>query len=175
MPTFRKALLVLAALVAAILLYAAGRPDNFRIERSLVMHATPERIYPLISDLHQWQHWSPWEKLDPKLQRSYEGSGQGASYAWSGNDKVGSGSMTITALQPGQRIVLALHFIQPFEASNQAEFTLTPEAGGTRVSWAMTGPNPYLAKVMQIFFDMDAMVGKDFESGLDNLRRITEQ
>lgn len=177
MSILKKIALVLAILVAVILLYATTKPDVFRVERSTVIAAPPEKIFPLINDLHQWVAWSPWEKLDPALKREYSGSasGQGAAYAWEGNNKVGAGSMTITDSLPAVRIAMDLHFIKPFEASNTAEFTLTPVDNGTRVSWRMEGPNPYIAKVMQVFFSVDTLVGKDFENGLANLKRVAEQ
>ncbi len=177
MPILKRLALIVTVAIVALLLYATTRPDSFQIERSLVINAKPEKIFPLINDLHQWTSWSPWEGLDPALKREYSGSasGQGARYAWSGNDKVGAGSMTITASQPMTHIAMDLHFIQPFEARNVAEFTLTEGANGTRVSWRMTGPNPYIAKVMQVFFSVDAMVGKDFEAGLAKLRQVAEQ
>ncbi len=176
MSILRKILLVLVVLTTAILLYATTKPDSFRIERSLVVQAPAEKIFPLINDLHQWQAWSPWEGLDPDLKRHYSGnaSGHGAVYAWDGNSKVGAGSMTITASQPPAHIVIDLRFLRPFEARNEAEFILAPEAGGTRVTWRMTGPNPYIAKVMQVFFSPDALVGKDFETGLDKLKHLSE-
>lgn len=177
MSILKRLALIITVAIVAVLLYATTRPDSFQVERSVVIAAKPEKIFPLINDLHQWTAWSPWEHLDPALKREYSGSvsGQGASYAWSGNNKVGSGSMTITASQPATHIAMDLHFIQPFEARNTADFTLTEGANGTRVTWRMAGPNPYIAKVVQIFCSVDAMVGKDFETGLARLRQVAEQ
>ena len=132
---------VLVVVVAALLIYAATLPDSFRIERSAVLKAPPEKIFALINDFHPWPAWSPWEKVDPALKRSYSGapSGKGAAYAWEGNNKVGSGRMEILESVPASRIAIKLDFLKPFEAHNMAEFTLAPAGGGTTVTWAMSG------------------------------------
>ena len=173
--TFLTILLIVAVAIAALLAYAATRPDTFRLERSASIAAPPEAIYPLINDFHAWRRWSPYEKLDADLKRTYSGapSGVGAAYAWEGA-KAGAGRMEIAEAVPSSRIAISLDFSKPFEAHNIAEFTLVPTAGGTNVTWAMTGANPYIAKLMGVFFSMDKMVGKDFETGLANLKAATE-
>ena len=168
--------IVVVVLVAGLLIFAATRPDSFRIERSAVIKAPPEKIFAAINDLHRWTTWSPWEKLDPQLKRSYSGaeSGKGAAYAWEGNSKVGAGRMEITDSALASKIVIKLDFIKPFEGHNIAEFTLQPGAQGTTVTWAMFGPSPYLSKVMGMFFSMDSMIGGYFEQGLANLKAVSE-
>ena len=166
-----------AALVAAILLYAATRPDAFRIERAVSIKASAERIFALIDDFHQWVSWSPWENIDPALKRTYSGaaSGVGTAYAWEGNSKVGSGRMEITACTPASKITIKLDFLKPFEAHNTAEFTLEHKDGVTHVTWAMHGPSPYLSKLMGLFFSMERMVGGQFEQGLAKLKSVAEK
>ncbi|MNX85021.1 Polyketide cyclase / dehydrase and lipid transport [compost metagenome] len=134
-------------------------------------------LYAQISDFHRWADWSPYEKLDPAMKKTYRGSasGVGAIYEWEGNDKVGQGSMEIVEAVPGSKVVTKLNFIKPFQANNVAEFTLEPKGDATHVTWAMRGSNPYMAKVMGIFFDMDKMIGKDFEAGLANLKALSEK
>lgn len=176
-----KALAVIAVVaviaVAAVLAYAATRPDTFRIERAAGIQAPPERILPLIDDFRNWREWSPWEKMDPALKRAYSGapSGKGAVYEWEGNNKVGKGRMEIMDVSPPSRVTIKLDFLKPFEAHNTAEFTLTPRGGTTDVTWAMHGPNLFIGKVMSLFFSMDRMVGKDFETGLANLKTTAER
>ncbi|HRC88316.1 MAG TPA: SRPBCC family protein [Thermoanaerobaculia bacterium] len=167
----KKIALALVVVIAAILAYAATRPDTFRVERSTTIPATPERVFGLVSDFHNWPSWSPWEKLDPAMKRSLSGaeSGQGAVYAWEGNDKVGQGRMEILEATSPSKLRIQLDFLKPFESHNSTEFTFAPDGEGTRVTWAMTGNNNYIGKVMTLFFDMDKMVGKDFETGLQNL------
>ena len=174
---FKLFLLGIVAAVAALLLYAATRPDSFRVERSVVIAAAPEKVYAQIEDFRKWQAWSPWEKLDPALRRTHGGApaGKGAVYAWEGNDQVGSGRMEIIEAVPGVKVGIRLDFLKPFEAHNTAEFTLQARGDGTRVTWAMFGPNPFLAKLMQVFMSMDAMVGHDFETGLANLKTVVEK
>jgi len=161
--------------VGLLLIYAATRPDNFRIERSVRIEAPPERVYGLIDDLHQFNRWNPFLRKDPAAQGTYSGtpSGKGARYAWQG-EKVGVGQMEIVDTAAPANVTMNLDFIKPFEAHNIADFTLKPEAGATQVTWAMHGPAPFLSKLMQVFVSMDRMVGKDFEDGLGNLKTLAE-
>jgi carbon monoxide dehydrogenase subunit G len=171
------ALIVILLLIAVVLILAAMRPDHFRIERSATIRAPAERIFPFIDDFHRWQAWSPYEKKDPAMQRTFDGpsSGVGATYAWNGNKDIGSGRMEISQSTPSSRVLLKLEFFAPFKASNTAEFVLTPEGDATRVSWAMQGRSPFMSKLMGVVLNFDKMVGKDFEQGLANLRALAEQ
>ena len=170
-------LIVVVVLIAGVLIYAATRPDSFRVQRSATVNAPPEKIAPLISDFHHWEAWSPWEKLDPAMQKTYGGApaGKGAVYEWSGNSKAGAGRMEILDASPA-KVSIQLDFLKPFEGHNLTDFTFDPQAGGgTRVDWDMHGPMPYLSKVMCVFVSMDKMVGKDFEQGLANLKTVAEK
>ncbi|MEA2884524.1 MAG: hypothetical protein QOH32_3780 [Bradyrhizobium sp.] len=169
-------LVILALAIAVVLVLASRKPNTFRVQRGATIDAPPERIFPLISDFHQWRAWSPWEDRDPGLQRSYSGpaSGEGAVYQWKGNRNVGAGRMEILDAPPPHRIVIKLDFIAPFEGHNTAEFTLSPQGGSTNVTWLMHGPAPLLSKVMQVFINMDEMIGKDFAAGLARLKRTAE-
>lgn len=163
--------------VAGLLSYAAMQPDRFRIERSVRMHAPAEKIFFLINDFHQWEAWSPWEKVDPELKRSYSGtrSGRGAVYAWQGNQDVGAGRMEIIQAIPAASVVIKIDFMQPFEAHNTIEFTLNAQDGTTTVTQAMYGTNTYFSKLLGLMFDMDKMVGDKYESGLSRLKILAEQ
>ena len=169
--------LIIAAAIAALLVYAATRPDSFRLERSTAIQATPEKVFPLINDFRRWTAWSPWENKDPDMKRSHSGAaeGKGAVYAWQGNKNVGEGSMEITESVPASKVVIKLDFMKPFEAHNHAEFTLAQQGGVTTVTWAMYGPSPYFAKLMGVFCSMDRMVGKDFEAGLAKMKTEAEK
>ena len=169
--------LVLVLAVAAVLAFAARKPDDFRVQRTATIKAPPERIVALIQDLHGWAAWSPYEKKDPAMKRTFGGaaSGKGAIYEWDGNKNVGSGRMEILDVSPS-KVVIKLDFRKPFEGHNIAEFTLLPQADSTtNVTWAMYGPSPYLAKVMQTLIDMDKMIGTDFEVGLQSLKATVEK
>jgi uncharacterized protein YndB with AHSA1/START domain len=168
---------VLAIFIAIVLISAARKPDTFRIERAATLKAPAEKIFPLIADFHQWLNWSPWEGRDPALKRTYSGAerGKGAVYAWDGNKNVGSGRMEILEASSPSKIVIKLDFLKPFEAHNTAEFTMLPQGGATNVIWAMHGPAPFMSKVMQVFMNMDRMIGKDFEAGLFNLKAVSEK
>jgi hypothetical protein len=172
----KKILMAVAVLLAGVLLFAATRPDTFRVERRALIQAPPEKIRAELVDFQRWAAWSPWEKMDPAMKRSFStpSAGRGATYAWEGNEQVGRGRMAIIEDAP-DHVVIKLDFLQPFEAHNTAEFTLLPRGNATEVTWAMHGPSPYVAKLMHLFFDMDAMVGRDFETGLANLKAVAEK
>ena len=172
--------IVLAIAIAIILIVAAIKPNAFSIQRATIVKAAPERIFPLINDFHQWGTWSPYENKDPAMKRSYSGaaSGQGAVYAWEGNKNVGSGRMEILQATAPSKIVIKLDFFAPFEGHNTAEFTMLRQGDAaspmTDVTWLMHGPAPFMSKLMQVFMNIDNMIGKDFEVGLANLKRLTE-
>ena len=168
---------IIVIAVVVLLVYAATKPDTFRIQRSATIQAPPEKIYPHINDFHRWAAWSPWEKLDPDLKRTHSGaaSGKGTVYEWEGNKKVGKGRMEITDESPPSKIIIKLDFFRPFEAHNTAEFTLAANGSATTVTWAMLGTMPYMMKVMSVFMNMDRMIGENFETGLANLKAIAEK
>lgn len=168
---------VIAVVVIGILVVAAVRPDSFAVERSAQVRASPEAIYPLVADFRQWPLWSPWEKLDPEMKRTFSGapSGTGAVYAWEGSKKVGAGRMEIRDVAPPSKVVIQLDFIKPFEGHNVTEFALVPQGESTDVRWTMRGPATFVMKLMGLFMNMDAMIGRDFERGLANLRAAVEK
>lgn len=149
--------------------------DTFRVERSALIDAAPEAIFAAVNDFHRWADWSPYEKLDAHLDKTYSGpaSGKGAAYAWVGK-KAGSGRMEILTSEPSSKIVIQLDFSKPFVAHNTAEFTFVKQGTRTRVTWAMYGPATLMSKVMGVFFSMDKLVGPQFEEGLANLRTLSE-
>jgi hypothetical protein len=175
------ALLILAAAIVALLAWANTRPATFRIERSARIAAGIPSVGALIDDFRQWRKWSPWEELDPQLQRTYSGAdaGIGAVYEWSGNGKAGAGRMEITEMRAsGARgvILIKLDFFKPFKASNVAEFVMTAtDSGGTDLLWSMSGPSPFMSRLMGVFMNFDKMVGADFEKGLAAIKRNAEQ
>jgi hypothetical protein len=170
------ALVIILLIIAAVLVIAATRPDRFIVERSATIQASPERIFPFINDLHRWQSWSPYEKKDPAMQRSFEGpdAGPGAAYAWNGNKDIGSGRMEISHSSPSSRVEIKLDFFAPFKASHTAEFRLEPRGAITQITWALHGKSNFTGKLMGLVFNMDKMIGKDFEDGLGTLRTIVE-
>jgi hypothetical protein len=169
--------IVVVVLILGVLVLAATKPDIFRVQRSASLKAPPDKIFALINDLHRWTEWSPWEKKDPAMKRTFGAitSGKGATYAWDGNKDVGQGSMTIAESLPVTKVTMNLDFVKPFEGHNMVEFTLEPSGEMTKVGWAMYGPAPFISKLMQVFCNMDRMVGKDFEEGLANLKAVAEK
>ena len=166
---------IVAAIIAAILVYAATKPNTFRIARTAIIHAPPEAIFPLIDDLRSHGDWNPFEK-GPAAKRNFTGAqvGKGSVYQWDGNRGVGAGRIEITDSAPPSRIVMKLDMLRPFKAHNIVEFTLQPESESTNVTWAMHGPQPYMAKLVGTFINCDKMVGGQFEQGLASLKVLAE-
>ncbi|WP_431205114.1 SRPBCC family protein [Bradyrhizobium betae] len=169
--------LVLAVGIVAVLAFAFTKPDSFRVERSLRVKAPADAIYPQVADFRRWTGWSPYEKRDPAMKRTYGGAaqGKGATYAWDGNNNVGAGHMEILEASTPSKLRIKLDFERPFEGHNTAEFTFVPQGDATQVTWAMDGPAPFMSKVMQVFINMDNMIGKDFEAGLASLKKLSEK
>ena len=169
--------IVIVVLIAAVLILAATKPDTFRVQREASIKAPPETIFALLNDFQRWGAWSPWEKKDPAMRRTFgtTTTGAGATYAWEGNKDVGQGRMEIAESTPPSRLAIKLDFVKPFAAHNLVEFTLKPTGETTIVTWAMRGDTPYFAKIIHVFLDMDKMVGKDFEAGLANLKAAAER
>jgi hypothetical protein len=168
---------VVVVLIAALLAYAASRPDTFQVQRSITVKASPDAIYPLISDWHNFLSWSPFEK-DPAMKRSFKGAtnGKGAIYEWDGNNKVGAGRIEIMEAAAPSRLVMQLEMIRPMKAQNVVEFTLAAKGGGvTDVTWAMRGNVPFMGKLMSLVMNCDKMVGSQFEEGLAKLKSLAEQ
>lgn len=168
-------LIGLAVLIAGILIAASLKPNTVHYERSAVINAPPEKILPHIADFHNWKPWSPWEKLDPNMRRSYAGapSGVGAKYAWSGK-KAGEGTMEV--LEAGTSgVKIDLRFIRPFKNACITHFHFSPQGNATSVRWTMDGPNLFMGKLMGLFIPMDKMIGKDFEQGLAGLKAEAEK
>jgi uncharacterized protein YndB with AHSA1/START domain len=169
--------IALVVAVAAILAVAGTRPDTFRVERSTRIKAPAQVIFRYVNDFHQWGVWSPYEKLDPSMKKTFDGNpeGKGAVYEWEGNGKAGKGRMEIIESAPPAGILIKLDFIKPITGHNMARFTFQPSGAATRVTWSMDGPTPYIAKLMGLFFNMDALIGGDFETGLANLAAVSEK
>lgn len=176
-----KTLIIIAVFVAVlgggVVAYASTRPDAFHVQRSIIIKAPPEKIFAVINDFQNWPSWSPWQHLDPAMKTSVSDapSGKGAVSTWDGNSKVGAGRTEITESVAPSRIAMKLDMARPFEAHNIVEYTLEPKGNSTSVTWAMKGETPLLGKVVGLFIDCDQMVGKDFETGLANLRALTEK
>ncbi len=168
-------IIAVAVIVAAVLAYAASKPDIFAVSRTTLIAAPPEQIFPLIDDLHAQSAWSPFEK-DPNMKRTHSGAprGKGAVYEWDGNRQVGAGRIAITDSIPSSKVALLLDMSRPFAAHNAVEFTLVPSGGDTNVTWAMRGAQPFIGKVMGLFMNCDKMVGSQFEEGLAKLKRLVE-
>lgn len=172
----RKALVALIVLVAVFAAVVALQPGDYRVQRSASVAAPASAVFAQVNDLHMWRAWSPFDKLDPDMRKTYSGppAGTGAAYRWSGNDKAGEGTATIVDSRPGELVRIRLDFVKPFAGTAFAEFTFKPEGGRTVVTWALMGQNGFLAKAVCLFVDMDKTVGRDFEQGLAALKTVAE-
>jgi hypothetical protein len=174
--TMKKLLFILVIAVAVVVGIAALQPNKFSVTRSTYIAAAPAAVFPLVNDLRRWEDWSPWEKIDPAMKKSYAGpaAGKGAVASWAGNYEVGEGKMTITKVQAPNRIDMHLEFFKPMKATNLTEFTFLPDGQGTRATWTMSGQSTLLSKVICLFMNMDRMVGSQFEKGLAHLKVLAE-
>jgi uncharacterized protein YndB with AHSA1/START domain len=173
---FKKILIGAAVVIAAFLAFVATRPDHYEVARELLIPAPAAVTYAQVADFHQWKAWSPWEKLDPQMKTTHEGTPGtvGSSYAWTGNKDVGTGKMTLLEAKPGELVRIQLAFIEPFASTADNTMTFRPEGAGTRVRWSMAGKNNFVGKAMCVFMDMDKMIGKDFEKGLAQLSAVAQ-
>jgi len=161
--------------IVGLLVVIAMQSEDMKVTRSAMIQASSDKVFAQVNDFHNWDAWSPWAKLDPNMKTTYSGapSGVGSSYAWTGNDEVGEGKMTITKSQPDQ-ILIDLDFIKPFAAKNLTTFDLKPEGLSTNVTWTMTGKKNFLMKGFCLVMDMDKLVGADFEKGLAQMKTVVE-
>ena len=168
-------LAIIAILLLAAIVLVAVQPDKFSVQRSAILPAPASAVFPHVNDLHLWEAWSPWAKKDPNAKNTYSGApaGEGASVAWAGNKEVGEGRMTITTSRPNEAVRIKLEFFKPFKATNAAEFAFKPEGNGTLVVWTMAGTSNFMGKLFGLMINCDAMIGRDFEKGLANLREVT--
>ncbi len=177
MKVLRAILLVIVLAIVVCLGIAATKPNTYHVERSASIAAPPAAVFAVVNDFHNWAAWSLWAHLDPAMKETYEGpaSGRDAVYSWTGNDKVGTGKMTIEESTPDSRVGIRLEFIKPMAMTAQSTFALAPEGQGTKITWSMDGHNSYMGKVASLFMDMDKTVGGDFEKGLASLKTLAEK
>jgi hypothetical protein len=175
---FLKRLAVgLVLLIAAAAVVVWFQPDDYRLTRQIAIAAPAAQIFPHVNDLRQWEDWSPWAKLDPNAKMTFSGpqAGVGASFAWSGNDKVGAGTMTITESKPNDRIATRTDFVKPFEGSSNSDFVFSEQGGQTNVIWTMAGKQSFIGKAICLVMNMEKMLGPDFERGLAQLKAVAEK
>jgi hypothetical protein len=175
-PMLKKILGVVAVLVVAFAGFVATRPATYHVERSKEIRAPAEVVFAQLDDFRAWPAWSPWEKLDPGMKKTYEGPERsvGSSYAWQGNSDVGKGKMTITDRHPSSHLGLRLEFLEPFASTAATDFRLRAAGDAVNVTWSMEGNNDFMGKLFGTFMDMDAMIGADYEKGLAALATVSE-
>lgn len=172
----KKILIALALLILGFVVVVALQPSDFSVERSATMAAPPAEVFAHVNDLHKWEAWSPWAKLDPEAKISFEGaeSGQGAAMTWSGNDKVGEGKMTVVESQPNEAVKLKVDFVRPFEGTSNSDFGFKPEGDQTAATWTMSAHHNFLEKAFCLVMNGKKMIGDDMEKGLAQLKSVAE-
>ncbi|MEM6930787.1 MAG: SRPBCC family protein, partial [Myxococcota bacterium] len=169
--------LVLLLAVGLFVAVVSSQPSEMHIERSATFDAVPSDVFPHINDLEKTQVWSPWAERDPNMEVTYSESkaGVGASYRWEGNDEVGSGTQTIVESVANEKVVTALEFQTPFASNASATMLLMPVGDEqTEISWSLDAESGFMDKLVGMMFDMDALVGADYEHGLARLREVAE-
>jgi len=171
-----KILIGIAAIIVVFVVIVALQPSDFRIARTTTIAAPADAVFAQVNDFHKWEAWSPYDKIDPALKRTYSGApaGVGAIYEWVGNKNVGEGKATITDSRPNELVRIQLDFLKPFAATNIAEFSLAPQGDQTAITWSMTGSKNFMFKAVGLFMNMDKMVGGQFEQGLAQLKSLVE-
>lgn len=172
----KKIILGLLALIAAVCVIAATRPDDMHVTRSATIAAPTEAVFKVVNDFRQWDSWSPWSKLDPAMKKTLEGppEGVGAIYHWSGNNEVGEGTTTLVESKPSEKVGMRIDMVRPMAGTSDVQFTFAPEGTGTKVTWAMQGKVPFIGKIFGLFMDCDKMCGDQFNEGLANLKKVVE-
>jgi len=172
----KKILIAIAVIIIVFLIVVALQPAEFRVTRSTNVAAPQAAVFDQVNDLHKFEKWNPWGKIDPAMKQSYEGppAGTGAVYKWAGNNEVGEGRMTIAESRPSDLVRIKLEFLKPFASVADTEFTFKPEGNQTAVTWSMSGKNNFMAKAMCLFMSMDKMIGSQFEKGLADMKAIVE-
>lgn len=176
-PLLFKIVLVLLAIVGALAGYVSTKPNEFRVERSAVIAASPEAVFDHVNDFHKWEAWSPWAKLDPKAQNTFDGPafGKGAKFKWVGNDKVGEGAMTIVESVPPDRLQIRLDFEKPMKDTSTVDFLFEPSGGQTKVTWVMSGRyQNFVGKAFCTLMNMQKMIGDKFDEGLASMKKVVE-
>ncbi|MBR7742757.1 SRPBCC family protein [Phycicoccus sp. BSK3Z-2] len=149
--------------------------SSYAVRRETIVLAPADRVHALVVDFRSWRRWSPWDDLDPDMDRTYSGAdaGVGARYAWSGNRKAGRGHMEITDAT-AQRVDIALAFEKPFPSTSTVTSDLTPEGDETHVEWTTSGDMTLGMKVFSLVKPMEELLGPDMEKGLVRLKAAAE-
>lgn len=173
----KKIAIGLGVIIALILILASMQPNTFHVERKIVVNASPAKVFAQFNDFHKWTAWSPWEKKDPAMKRTFEGakSGKGSVYVWDGNSQVGAGRMEIVDEVAASKIDVKLDFLRPMVGHDTATYTFVKAGKTTEVTWAMDGQVPFVGKIFHLFMNMDKMIGSDFETGLANVKAVVEK
>jgi hypothetical protein len=168
--------IALVIIVVAFVVVVTMQPAEFRVSRGITMSAPAPAAYVLVNELHNWEKWNPWQKLDPAMKMTFSGppAGPGAAYAWVGNKDVGEGRLSIMESRPNELVKIKLEFVKPFTATNTAEFTFKPEGSQTAVTWSMAGEKNFISRAVGLFLNMDKMVGDQFEKGLADMKAAAE-
>lgn len=175
MRALKTILIILLALAALIVVLGLIGPKTTVVERSTTIAAPVETVYPHLSSLKESFKWSPWKDADKDQKTTFSGTdgAVGSLQEWVG-DTVGTGSQEIIEMEPNKHVGSTLKFVEPFESQAKIDLDLVAEGEGSKVTWKMTSQNNFMGRVMNVFMNMDEMIGPDFETGLMKLKEMTE-
>lgn len=171
-----KIFLGLGVLLVGFIAYVATREGKFHYERNGVINASPEKIFPYISDFRKGGEWSPYEQVDPHMKKTFLGPDAqvGSVMEFDGNKDAGSGKLEILKIVPNESVEIKLTMLKPFHAENLVVYKLTPQGDGTRFSWAMSGDGGFMGKLLNVFIDCEKMIADQFTVGINNLKAVIE-
>jgi uncharacterized protein YndB with AHSA1/START domain len=168
---------ILIVIVLIILVLGMIAPNDYKVERTVVIDKPRDVVFNKIKYLKNHDEWSPWAHKDPDMKKEFRGEDGEVGFvsAWEGNKDVGSGEQEIKKLVENERLESELRFLKPFKSTSDAYVNLTDVDGGTEVAWGFTGSNKFPINIMMMFMNMDKTVGKDFQEGLGRLKDLLEK
>jgi hypothetical protein len=174
----KKILITLGLLLAAAVIYAALKPEDYLIKRDITINAKPEAIYTYLSNMKNADTWMPWSEIDSQIKTTYSGpaDGVGSISSWDSPGQMGTGQAEVITANINQSVKVKITYTKPMQMSQDSEFLLTPDGENTKMTWSVTGKNSFVMRFMctLMFRDMDTFVGAMFERGLIKLKAMAE-
>ena len=178
MKILKKILYVILALMVIWLIAAAFIDGKIHFEKSVSIHASPDKVWSNTNSLKAMDQWSPWNKLDPNMKKNWTGNtGQaGEKNCWEGNEDAGKGCQKVVKVDAANRkIDTKIVFLTPYESESTSSVIVVPEGSGSKATWTFDTEIPYPWTVTKLMYNLEEMIGKDYTEGLNNLKKISEQ
>lgn len=171
------ALYIVLVLVVLVIILALIAPKSYNVNRSIVINKPLPHVFSYLKYLKNQDNWSPWAEKDPNMKKTFTGTDGEIGFvsSWIGNKDVGEGEQEITGIEENKVINSQLRFLKPFKSTSDAYLTVDKDGENTKVTWGFAGKNKFPMSIMMLFMNMDKMIGKDFEYGLNKLKGILEK